>query len=1743
MEFKININYFSKFFLSLLISQTILSGPTCIIKLTCEKQCNNLFRLIKGESSNTNTISLTTDNIEYDAHDISYILNTQYKPTDSFSCEPGDKITFIVEHKVEITNTAIVENGLFKVGFIASLIIKDINNEEVTYNSFDEANNIFSCNPSCTLSTSDSIDTLNFTGDSQQYKALGAYNYEQISVTISIPYQINDIENQIFYNITSIKTFEFKNFITPKISGADLNRIKVKITPITSIDKFNLYKNSIPLGTDESISLTNEIKFEPVEDNYGLFQINYKVIVMDVELSETYSIKFHVCYKYCQDCDQYDSLNSASKKCTSCKTDSTFLIENEDNDRCFSSEEINENFTRYYLDNSASPQKYKKCAINFCDTCRGHSENCTKCIDLYYYVEGKPDSSEYPHKCYSQNEIIDNFKYYYLENSPTGDKYYLCQDPCKTCRLNKDNCFTCVDNKYFYSDNLTICQDDRLDPKFFKIDNTFLLKDSSCNSIKDNKNKKICDECSSGYFKNFTSDFCYLKYEIFSKFGLNKFKNSEDKYDTCNEECVTCSSKEYCLNCSTGYYFLEGPGPDDGKCKKPNLINTDEYYLPEGSDTYLKCNDNCKCKYRKDYCIGCKIGTYFDKDENTCRDNNEKYGYYLDNDDLTFYKCDNSCLTCNGKGPDKCITCAEPYHLINMGDNINRCITQIEKKNNPTYDKYFLKDNTNYEKCADSCLKCEDGTDNNICIECAGGYYFYEGDMRHCETKEGFFNGNAHENYYFNTKLGEFRLCHSSCKSCKEGEVYNNCSVCNTDYVFVDDQSYGKCVLESIFLNTLKNYYYIDEININTRLRALTTETAKVYKKCPENCDECSSFQESPLRCKICNQDKGYYKHTLTMINSATEDCYDNSIIPYYYFAGNEYSKTQDNCLTSTYETFTKGSCLECHNKLGYYSLEHAQETCQNTIPVDHYVTSDNIIKKCPYECASCSEGPKSNSTNCDVCKEEFPPSPSNPKNCIFQCQFYQYKYYDNKYCTGEKECPDLVPYLIKENSTCVTKCEKVSYYGVCLEECPPGTSNSAGKCIESGCTLSTFEEIREHLVDLKNDITPVSKKVKKYKKYFDYTSSHVDMYTHYLNEYIMLIYQKSDCIHELLPDLVSVNFKDCDYIEKDNIIVLFLVPRENKYSKIYYQLFEIISLPNTINPIDKFSCNKVKIEIPASQANFDIDKYQQFDQKQIDLTNPYEDFFHNMCFQNYEDGKDIVIEQRRKEYYQDKYKICIDNCNWNTPDYNYKRAVCVCDTNYQYLEDLNKDYIDQNKYRVTTDEFYNTDTYIFEHFKCFKYNFERGNIFENMGSYIMIVFFLFEIISVIIYCVFGIDSVKMYIIDFVRRNPPKKIKITDAGSEEELYNNENDIENEIENNNIEIKSISVNKNTSYNLMDDNSSTRRNKKKIINILVEKEKQNKSMKNNKKIKKWEQPDLLIGRSNNLGFSNINNKEVKIYERYTKKENIEEIQEENDKITDKENNKNKRSVLFSSKIILKQSTDKKNDFKKHSHVFNDFELNSMELYDAIIKDKRSFCEFYKLQMKAKQEFYRAFCFNEPLYPISIKIIIYIFNLSLSLVFNALLYTEDQIYEGIKSMGKNIGNIFLRSFYTFLIIKVIDYLVNLLIKNANYLRSLVLRRRREKEIRVDAYKSLKHVQANFALFIIFVIICDILFWIFITSYCYCYNGEQWELFGSLLVTQFYIEIYCVFFGLYLAVCRFIGLKYKATTFYKMSQTFLDN
>ena len=62
----------------------------------------------------------------------------------------------------------------------------------------------------------------------------------------------------------------------------------------------------------------------------------------------------------------------------------------------------------------------------------------------------------------------------------------------------------------------------------------------------------------------------------------------------------------------------------------------------------------------------------------------------------------------------------------------------------------------------------------------------------------------------------------------------------------------------------------------------------------------------------------------------------------------------------------------------------------------------------------------------------------------------------------------------------------------------------------------------------------------------------------------------------------------------------------------------------------------------------------------------------------------------------------------------------------------------------------------------------------------------------------------------------------------------------------------------------------------------------------------------------------------------------------------NKSDKSSIyLFLSKKI-QYDNNKNIIIKKYFHKFTNYELNSMELYDAVIKDKRTFCYFYKLQI---------------------------------------------------------------------------------------------------------------------------------------------------------------------------------------------------
>ena len=340
----------------ILVSFFHVHSLTCKLMLTCKASCDNAIK-INWEDNAETSINLGTPN------DNTATFNKEY-PETNFQCEPGDKIKF---------NNNAYEVSTYEGGFIGKLIVGS-----ETFQSDSTPTTIFACNSGCTTSSS----TLNFYGESNQITML-EFSSQQETITIEIPYEINNINTVSFSIIESNQqSFKFEDYISPKINGATKERLKVKII---SIPNFSiLQKNSNNIAENGEVSLDDSITFSISGDNFGLFELTYKVKILSQEEATTHSIQFNVCYKYCSVCGTYTAINPASASCTSCIY-GTYKIDDTspdiDRTRCFSLEEIDQKEI-YYLPQDGTT--FMKCDNN-CYTCKLFSYNCFSCQANYYF--------------------------------------------------------------------------------------------------------------------------------------------------------------------------------------------------------------------------------------------------------------------------------------------------------------------------------------------------------------------------------------------------------------------------------------------------------------------------------------------------------------------------------------------------------------------------------------------------------------------------------------------------------------------------------------------------------------------------------------------------------------------------------------------------------------------------------------------------------------------------------------------------------------------------------------------------------------------------------------------------------------------------------------------------------------------------------------------------------------------------------------------------------------------------------------------------------------------------------------------------------------------------------------------------------------------------------------------------------------------------------------------------------------
>ena len=189
-------------------------------------------------------------------------------------------------------------------------------------------------------------------------------------------------------------------------------------------------------------------------------------------------------------------------------------------------------------------------------------------------------------------------------------------------------------------------------------------------------------------------------------------------------------------------------------------------------------------------------------------------------------------------------------------------------------------------------------------------------------------------------------------------------------------------------------------------------------------------------------------------------------------------------------------------------------------------------------------------------------------------------------------------------------------------------------------------------------------------------------------------------------------------------------------------------------------------------------------------------------------------------------------------------------------------------------------------------------------------------------------------------------------------------------------------------------------------------------------------------------------------------------------------------FSSKRNKHKHKYKKNKNIPKKSIINDYEINIMKYNDAIIFDKRSYCDYYFSLLKRGQLVLFTFFYTNDYNIRSIKISIFIIFLSLSYTVNALFFTDDTMHNIVEVKGKfNILYQLPKIIYSSLISSIINNIIIYLALSESSLIKLKNQIKNESKINKNFEKILI---IKFILFFIIGFILLIAFWYYVSCFC---------------------------------------------------------
>ena len=632
----------------------------------------------------------------------------------------------------------------------------------------------------------------------------------------------------------------------------------------------------------------------------------------------------------------------------------------------------------------------------------------------------------------------------------------------------------------------------------------------------------------------------------------------------------------------------------------------------------------------------------------------------------------------------------------------------------------------------------------------------------------------------------------------------------------------------------------------------------------------------------------------------------DESII--FDFINEEYEIK--NC-TILYNSIITEPDYEEYNKYPNYILNKDDENEKNNFENILYegklgyfniIFNQSITKNCGEE-----------NINCDLCLK-------NNNSICFSCK-HEYNYSDgNKICIDNEIDSTIIENNLSEtnNNEFIddeSKSENIINIGNCSIE----------DIVNKKCPniLLTNEQLKQLYWYIKNNM--INK---------DYNQENIIIQTE------EVFFQLSTLEDQLDSNfyLSSIDLRDCEntlrqiyQIDDEKPLIIFKIDIKNKNLSVTYVKYEIYD-SESYNQLNLTYCYNTDIimNVPVDLDSETISLYDSLNEYGYNLFDSNDSFYNDICtVYNSENDKDIILNDRKNIIYKKNgnKSLCQDDCTLRGYNSTNKKAICQCSAQIDSEEpDLDEKKMIFNTNVIREGFFKTIKNSNFLVLKCYKLVFDLKNLIKNIGMIIMSIIILISIILIIFHCfkeqnkirefIESIIKLKFFLKNIKKRKRFYKSKTMHINKESGKSINKKRKKRLKKRTSISIYNI-TNCINNININNLNDLSRKESKKLDNIS------NKSSK----------LTLLDNKEN------IIPKIKKIYIPKVKKNTLKSNKIKKRKRFPPKNN----YYFFNHKWLEELKTLKKKDIVKMNQL-NDKELNSLEYEIAVIKDKRTYIQYY-------------------------------------------------------------------------------------------------------------------------------------------------------------------------------------------------------